>query len=392
MLKRILFIFFCFSYITVLGDDATKKMVYEQLQKLTPLKLYGGNIELICEDQLAKQELAQWVKLLLTRTETLFGSSIKFKNHTIRLVIKSDMTEDKPFVTTSIFNGKVLERLVITDVNNFDLQLLELLLSEILIKGYVYDNIPKSELLLSYRDVKIPYWLKMGLVRNFYNSYKENDSEEAYIAWINGQIPPLRNIFENNLWSTYISGIFFSSIKRQPNSRERFNKIFIAIANDFDIDYFWFQENIFEIGAHDFLIFWDNCFYIQKHMVYIPRKDLNDFERYLLHQSLFTFQGYSGIPIDDILPEAMSPIMIIQYKDEVWINNYINSKTRQLQVSATGKSEQYREITNKICEYIENINRDIKLKNQILQYREIQDAINKSENNIDNTEKTIIIK
>ncbi len=390
MFKIILFIFCCFISITAFGDDTTKKMVYEHLQKLTPLKLYDGNIELIGEDQFAKQELAQWVKLLLTKTKTLFGSSIKFQNHKIRLVIKSETSDDQPFVTTSIFNGKILQRLVITDVNNFDLQLLELLLAEIFIKGYVYDGIPKSSL-LSYSDVKIPYWLKMGLARNFYNSYKENDSEEAYMAWINGQIPPLRNIFEDNLWSTYISGIFFNSIRRKSNSREKFNKIFIAVADDSDIDYFWFQENIFEIGDNDFLIFWDNCFYIQKHMVYIPRKDLNDFERYLLHQSLFTFQGYSGIPVDDILPEAMSPIMIIQYKDELWINNYIDSKTRQLQVSATGKSEQYRKITNKICEYIENINSDIKLKDQILQYRDIKDAINKSKNLEDNTEKTIIL-
>jgi len=375
MLKRILFIFYCFTSITVFGDDATRIMVYEQLHKLAPLKLYGGDIELIGENQLAKQELSQWVKLLLTKTESFFGSPIKFENQTIRIVIKSESTDDKPFVTTSIFNGKILQRLVITDVNNFDLELLELLFSEILIKGYIYDNIPKSALLLSYKDVTIPYWLKMGLARNFYNSYKENDAEEAYMAWINGRILPLRNIFENNLWSTYVSGIFLSSIKRESNYRDNFNKIFIAIANDFDIDYFWIQNNILNIDDNEFLIFWDNWLYIQKYMIYVPRQQLNGFERYLLHQSLFSFQGYSGVPIDKTLPQAMSPIMITQYKDELWVNNYINSKTRQLQVTATGKSEQYRDITNKICDYIKNIKSDMKLKDQILQYREIQDAI-----------------
>jgi len=375
MLKRILFIFYCLTSITAFGDDATRIMVYEQLHKLAPLKLYGGNIELIGEGQLAKQELSQWVKLLLTKTETLFGSPIKFENQTIRIVIKSETTDNKPFVTTSIFNGKILQRLVITDVNNFDLELLELLFSEILIKGYIYDNIPRSALLLSYKDVTIPYWLKMGLVRNFYSSYKENDAAEAYMAWINGKIPPLRNIFENNLWSTYVSGMFLSSIKKQSNYRDIFNKIFITIANNFDIDYFWVQNNVFHIDDKEFLTFWDNCFYIQKYMVYVPRQQLNSFERYLLHQSLFSFQGYSGIPIDKTLPQAMSPIIINQYKDELWVNNYIDAKTRQLQVSATGKSEQYREITNKICDYIKNIKSDIKLKDQILQYRDIQHAI-----------------
>jgi hypothetical protein len=218
----------------------------------------------------------------------------------------------------------------------------------------------------------------MGLARFFYNSYKENDSEEAYMAWINGGIPPLRNIFENNLWSTYVSGIFLSSIKRQSNYRDNFNKIFIAIANDFDVDYFWIQQNVFDIDEIEFLIFWDNCFYIQKYMIYVPRKQLNDFERYLLQQSLYTFQGYSGIPINKTFPQAMSPIMITQYKDELWVKNYISSKTHQLQVSATGKSEQYREITNKICDYIKNIKSDIKLKDQILQYRDIQQSILKT--------------
>jgi len=375
MLKKILFIFYCLTSITAFCDDATRMMVYEKLHKLTPLKLYGGNVELVGEDQLAKQELAQWVKLILKKAETLFGRPIKFENQTIRIVIKSESAYNKPFVTTSIFNGKILQRLVITDVNNFDLELLELLFAEILLNGYVYDNISKSALFLSYKDVTIPYWLKMGLARNFHNSYKKNDSEEAYMEWVHGNVLPLKNIFENNLWSNYTSSIFLNTIKRQTNYRDHFNKIFIAIANDFNIDYFWIQQNVFDVDDNDFLIFWDNCFYTQKYMIYVPRKQLNDFERYLLQQSLYTFQGYSGIPINKILPLAMSPIMINQYKDELWVNNYIDSKTRQLQVSATGKSEQYREITNKICDYIINIQGDIKLKNQILQYRDIQQSM-----------------
>jgi hypothetical protein len=358
------------------ADEATRDMVYQQLLKMTPLKLYGGNVELIGEDKLVKQELAQWIKLLLTRTEAFFGQKLMFDNHMIRLVINNKNSSDNIFVTTSIFNNKILQRIVIADVDNFDLEYLERILAETLIKGYVYDSLDKRALALSYKNIVVPVWMQQGLARNFYNSYKEENSEKAYIEWMNGNVLPLRNIFENIKWENYTSGVFFNSIKKQTNYREHYKKIFTALAHQFDVDYFWMQQNVFNLDDETYNIFWDNTLYIQKNMIYTSKVELNDFERYLLEQNLYSFQGYSGIPESNILPEAMSPIMIIPYKDAQWISSYIDAKPRQLQVEATGKSQKYREITEMICEYIVNINSDLKLREQIEQYRNIQNAIN----------------
>jgi hypothetical protein len=110
-------------------------------------------------------------------------------------------------------------------------------------------------------------------------------------------------------------------------------------------------------------------------MVYVARMDMNDFERYLLQQSLYSFKGYSGIPNVERLPLAMSPIMVVNCRDEEWVGGYIESKPRELQVLAIGKSDQYREITEQICGYIQSIRMEENVRNFIVNYRKIQTMV-----------------
>ncbi len=351
----------------------------------------SGRFSILSANAMVNMDLLRWAENTASSIEASTGLDVSTgPDRKFRIVVRDAGTNSAPAVGLSfdVADKKLVMTMVIRGYNEVSISKCRLIFCRMILANWIAERkegASSREIAAFLNGNSPPGWFATGLCVDIDQSRHGRLHDSAMSKWERGKVPGATSLLKASAWEIDkddrknkhdVAWFFFLWLNSLGKEELVFDSILSRIASGRELTLQWLAGILKRDSVDDLELDWDRFFLERRRsIIAFGKPSLGALRQ--LEGKLLLYRGNSGIPRDSEIKDKSGFAALIEKKNKPWLDEFAGSRAMSLKLTAMGRGEEFREVVESYCRFLEKLRKGEDDRKLILLLREANRRLEK---------------